>query len=336
MPSLIKLYTDAQKRFISQINHNRGTSWQKSFNSMRAALHQCLKELNPESAVQQYYKLYTVMQECPPENNISAAGAVTELVIESGWLLCSQDMAESGSQIFQSVLVCISTAVMHYDCINLICADHLFERELLSESEAYYQAACEMLINFLEKLYVLKAKHTINLSLLGNEARKLILKRAFLSVEQKKYDEAAGLLSQYDEVSSRHPFNESDEVKSERLREYSDLQGWLTKQRETQAIETEVKRRKKKIKSLPPADKIDKTFDIYLLSELNISLESQKESESCQKILDEISLRQNKVLQKISLINKTSDSILEFILSEAITEEALDIVPPEKKSIKNS
>ncbi|MBP9726319.1 MAG: hypothetical protein KBD83_02480 [Gammaproteobacteria bacterium] len=331
MPGLIKLYTDAQKRFISQIYNNRNASWRKKFNSMRVALHQCLKELNLESAVQQYYKLYTVMQEYPPENDIAIAGAITELVVESGWLLCNRDIDKNSSIMLQSVLSCISFAVMNYNCINVVCAEHLLERGLLSESEAYYHAAYEMLIAFLEKLPVLKIEHTIDISSLGNEVRTLILKKAFLSMRQNKSDELTYLLSQYEMVSSQNLSDESEQVGLERLREYEILHDWLKKQREIRAIETEVKRRKKKIRSLPSVDSIDQIFDIPLLTELNTSLELQKEREDSQKILDEINLRQKRVLQKISSLNEVNDLIFESVVSEILAQEILNIVLPEQE-----
>lgn len=310
MPSLIKLYADAQQRFVSQINNNKKTKWEKSFNSMKDALHQCLLKLNFESAVQQYYKIYAVMKDYPPENDILVAGTVTELVVESGWLLCNRKTDASDNSILQSVLICISTAVMHYNCINIICADHLFEMKLFSESQPYYQATYEMLLNFLENLQSLNITHSIDISNFGNEIRRLILRIASLSKIKNKANEVTELLSQYDIMSSRHLYHENEQVRLERLREYYGLQKW---------------KNNIKIKSLAPIDRIEKIFNIDALSEINACLERQKNNETSQEILHEIYLRQNRILEHMSSINEINDLITESIFSEVISQATLDV-----------
>ncbi len=312
MPNLIKIYTDERQRFIRQIRNN--THWKKSFTAMRLALHQCIKELNLRQALQQYYSLYVLMQECSPENNIVIAGTLTELVVESGWLLFDRNHDKQGDPIFLSILDCISTAVMHYNCINSVYADILLENKLSSESEAYYQAACTMITDFLEKLYLSKIKHTIDVSPLVNETRKHILKIATLKIDKNEYKKITVLLLQYEEISSKYSFTKNNEIEIERSCEYNRLKEWLKKQKE-------IKRCKEKIKIFPLISTIDDSLNIDFLMELLDFLESEKEGEFSIKILDEINLRQSKISEKQTLINRANEEILDNIISEILLED---------------
>lgn len=173
MPSLVKLYADSQKRFLDQIHNNK--EWTKSFASMRVALHKCIQNLSLELAVKQYHSLYIVMQEYSPENDLLVAGALAELVVESGWVLCHRYRDKNNNTMLYSTLACISSAVVHYDCINSICADFLFEKKLLLESVVYYQTSLIMLMAFLEKLCLLKIEYSTDLSSVVSEVLKKTL-----------------------------------------------------------------------------------------------------------------------------------------------------------------